>query len=115
MVTKELLSLPAAAREQLVGLVSGTVGSTVGVVTPETAIYFRDIRGVYKNCRGIWAAQWTDEAGRRHTKYFNPKYFVEEEHARVSAFLFKMQVQQEVDEKGGPSAFRRAKRKTLKA
>lgn len=50
------------------------------VISPtEMAAYeasnFKNVKGVYKNCRGIWAAQWTDERGQRHTKYFNPKYY----------------------------------------
>jgi len=48
--------------------------------------------GVYKNCRGIWAAQWTDAIGQRHTKYFNPKYYTSEESARVNAYKFKLDV-----------------------
>lgn len=42
------------------------------------ATNFKNVKGVYKNCRGIWAAQWTDERGQRHTKYFNPKYYATE-------------------------------------
>jgi hypothetical protein len=49
------------------------------ITSKEMAAYeacnFKDVKGVYKNCRGIWAAQWTDERGQRHTKYFNPKYY----------------------------------------
>merc|ERR1719376_1117354 len=52
------------------------------VISPDAALYettglyheelgsinIKDIKGVYKNCRGIWAAQWTDAIGQRHTK-----------------------------------------------
>eukprot|EP01053_Blabericola_migrator_P000701 Blabericola_migrator_1__700@NODE_1174_length_5213_cov_40_985037_g798_i0_p6_GENE_NODE_1174_length_5213_cov_40_985037_g798_i0NODE_1174_length_5213_cov_40_985037_g798_i0_p6_ORF_typecomplete_len135_score10_16AP2/PF00847_20/0_00011_NODE_1174_length_5213_cov_40_985037_g798_i023522756 len=49
-------------------------------LTPAQRVDFNwsDVKGVYKNCRGIWAAQWTDERGQRHTKYFNPKFYASE-------------------------------------
>eukprot|EP00917_Polyrhabdina_sp_WS-2016_P008298 GHVP01018556.1.p2 GENE.GHVP01018556.1~~GHVP01018556.1.p2 ORF type:complete len:286 (+),score=59.66 GHVP01018556.1:1100-1957(+) len=62
---------------------------------------YSHVKGVYKNCRGIWAAQWTDEKGQRHTKYFNPKFYPTENEARVNALKFKHRIMQEIEMKGG--------------
>jgi len=64
-------------------------------------VCIKDIKGVYKNCRGIWAAQWTDDNGQRHTKYFNPKYFTSEESARVNAYKFKLDIQLTMERQKG--------------
>lgn len=50
------------------------------------------IKGVYKNCRGIWASQWVDDDGKRHTKYFNPRHFNSLEIARVCAYRYRIAV-----------------------
>eukprot|EP01054_Gregarina_sp_Poly1_P009752 Gregarina_sp_Poly_1__9751@NODE_620_length_7097_cov_138_674395_g475_i0_p5_GENE_NODE_620_length_7097_cov_138_674395_g475_i0NODE_620_length_7097_cov_138_674395_g475_i0_p5_ORF_typecomplete_len167_score18_04AP2/PF00847_20/2_3e05AP2/PF00847_20/9_2e03_NODE_620_length_7097_cov_138_674395_g475_i044254925 len=60
-----------------------------------------EVKGVYKNCRGIWAAQWTDERGQRHTKYFNPKFYASEATAKLEAYKFKVHIQREIELKGG--------------
>eukprot|EP00914_Ancora_sagittata_P020930 GHVO01041155.1.p1 GENE.GHVO01041155.1~~GHVO01041155.1.p1 ORF type:complete len:365 (-),score=70.02 GHVO01041155.1:805-1899(-) len=79
---------------------SQDIGNSDGCVGFTQTVDFSDVKGVYKNCRGIWAAQWTDEKGQRHTKYFNPKFYASEAEARNEAYLFKVQVIKDIEARG---------------
>lgn len=72
-------AVPASNMKTPPGIVPPASLYTAVIPPDEMAAFeasnFKNVKGVYKNCRGIWAAQWTDERGQRHTKYFNPKYY----------------------------------------
>lgn len=85
-----------------------------GVEPPKAEFEWHEVKGVYKNCRGIWAAQWTDERGQRHTKYFNPKFYASESVAKLEAYKFKVHIQREIEMKGGVQRRKNLSKPTLR-